>query len=351
MFELMGKELLGAIFVTLVSLVYLRFLAPTIGLLDQPGHRKTHVQHTPLIGGVSIYLGLLSLGLTNQPLYAEYMAVINVSFIMLLVGILDDAFELTTQMRLLFQLVGGVVVYLSGLHFVSLGDLVFTGPVNLGFLALPFTLIAVVGGANAINMIDGLDGLAGGLVLVALVFLGVFAYAAGGQQILVFIAVLFSAVVIFLLFNYRFPWNDKASVFLGDGGAYALGFLLACLFLKATQGEEAFVTPILMLWILAIPLLDIAGVIWRRLRRGHMPVKADRDHIHHLLLDRGMSENGVVWTLHTAALLFAATGALGHFYGISDGTMFIGFLALCAAYFTMTKVFKSELPYSEDITR
>ena len=165
-------------------------------------------------------------------------------------------------------------------------------------------------------------------------------YVVGHADVLVFSLILLSVVVGFLGFNYRFPWKRSARVFLGDSGTYVLGFMIAALFLLASQGPYKsniqVLTPVTAVWLLLIPLVDIAGVIWRSTRGGRWPVGDDREHLHYLLVDRGYSTEQVVNGLFISSLFLGGTG-VGLFYlGVSESWSFVGFMSVCVGYLVWT---------------
>jgi UDP-GlcNAc:undecaprenyl-phosphate GlcNAc-1-phosphate transferase len=212
----------------------------------------------------------------------------------------------------------------------SLGDIGGGGQVKLGAWALPFTAFAMVGVINAMNMIDGADGLAGGLALITLlVFSGVLA-AAGvlGDTLLLPLA---GAVAGFLVFNLRAPWRERASVFMGDAGSMLLGFALAWYAVDLASVRHAM-TPITAVWILAIPLMDTVSLMIRRMLKGVSPFTPDCEHLHHILQRAGYSHGQTVVIVHAIALLLAGVGVAGWKLGVPEYVMFYGFMALFGLY-------------------
>jgi len=260
---------------------------------------------------------------------------------LMVLGILDDVAKIHSAIRMLVQIGVGIALHFeANLPFLSVGDIWFIGDLGLGPYALTFTCIAVVGGINAINMMDGLDGLCGLLVAVAVSFVAALAYQAGDQALLTLALVVLAVVGAFLLVNYRFPWNGSARAFLGDHGAYVLGFLITVLFLMASQGSykggAQVLTPVTALWLLFIPLIDIAHVIWVRSRSGRWPVSDDRLHIHYLLRDQGWSVSSVVNRLGLSAFLLGILGTGLYLSGVSESWSYVMFMACCVGYFVLT---------------
>lgn len=329
-------------FVCIVGVLLLQKLAPSLGLVDAPQGRKQHDHPTPVIGGIAITMALFSLFFFAPELFMKHWVVFASVAVLMAVGIVDDLHHIHSAIRILIEIGVGCAIHFEGnLPFRSVGDIWFIGDLGLGPYSLTFTCIAVVGGVNAINMIDGLDGLCGWVVNAALFWLAVMSAIAGVLDVVVLALVGFSAVTAFLLFNFRFPWNPKARVFLGDSGAYVLGFFVAALFLLTTQGvyidEIQVLTPVTALWLLFIPLVDIAGVIWRRSTMSRWPVDDDREHLHYMLVDRGHSVEAVVIILSMIAFTVGGIGVALYYAGVSESWSFVLFIGLCSAYFYLTR--------------
>ena len=330
--------LVGAYLITSMALVLLRPFATVTGLMDYPGGRKTHSNPTPLIGGLGIYLGLLSASILSPVLMADYKNLLLLSGFVLLIGVLDDLYEIRASLRLLCQgSAAWAMAWLANIKLESLGDIVFMGPVQLGILAVPVTIFATVGVINAVNMSDGLDGLSGGLVTIALVFLSIAALIAGESAVLSFSQLLSVALLAFLTFNFRMLWKQSALLYLGDAGSTLLGFILAWLIIAATQGSNAFIAPVTALWFLAVPLMDTVSLMIKRPLRGSSPFTPGRDHLHHRLLGAGFTSQQTVLLMYGAATVFAAFGLGAHLVGTPDGVMFTAFMSVFAIYFVSTK--------------
>jgi UDP-GlcNAc:undecaprenyl-phosphate GlcNAc-1-phosphate transferase len=324
----------------LTIFVFQRF-AEQLGLVDHPRGRKQHKHSTAVVGGLGIVAGLLGIYLTLPELFMTHWVVFASVVVLMIVGIIDDLSHIHSAVRMLIQIGVGCAIHFQGkLPFLSVGDIWFIGDLGLGPYSLTFTCIAVVGGVNAINMMDGLDGLCGLMVASALIWLSIMAYVAGHSDVFMISTTLLACIVAFLLFNYRFPWNERARVFLGDSGAYVLGFMIAALFLMASQGvykgEIQVLTPVTALWLLFIPLIDIAGVIWRRSRSSRWPVDDDREHLHYMLVDRGYSTEQVVNGLFLLSFVLGGLG-VGLFYaGVSESWSYVAFMTCCVIYFLIT---------------
>ncbi len=174
----------------------------------------------------------------------------------------------------------------------------------------------------------------------ALWWLSLMAWVSGHADVFALSTVLLVSVIAFLLFNYRFPWNKRARVFLGDSGAYVLGFMITVLFLMASQGvykgQAQVLTPVTALWLLFIPLIDIAGVIWRRSRMSRWPLDDDREHLHYRLVDRGYTTEQVVNGLFLLSFLLGGLGVGLYYLGVSESWSYVVFMTCCVTYFVVT---------------
>jgi len=325
--------LISAFVITSLAYVALRPLAGRVGLVDIPGGRKHHTLPTPLIGGVGIYLGTLCISLLSPFVMEQYGMLLGISAFILVLGVLDDAREVKVSIRMaLHAAAAWVMAVQAGNQLQSLGDIVFTGPVLLGVLAVPITVFATVGVINAVNMSDGLDGLSGGLVLIALVCLSIVALSAGQSTMLDFSTILIFSLLAFLALNFRFIKRKSAIIYLGDAGSTLLGFILAWLVIAATQGESAMIAPVYALWFLGVPLIDTISLLIKRPLSGRSSFQPGRDHLHHRLLNAGFSKECAVMILYLASAAMGGIGLLGYFLGTSEGLMFVVFVTLFAVY-------------------
>lgn len=322
---------------SLASLVLIP-LAHATGLIDYPGGRKTHGAPTPMIGGLGIYLGLLAAYILSPQLMPNFQLLLVLSGLVLIVGIFDDLYQVRASLRLILHAsIALTMAWFADVRLDSFGDLLFTGALSLGAMAIPVTIFATVGVINAVNMSDGLDGLSGGLVTTALSFLSLAALLAGESSTLYVCLTLGLATLAFLTLNFRLPWNRTALLYLGDAGSTLLGFLLAWLLILASQGSNAVISPVYALWFLAVPLMDTVSLLIRRPLHGKSPFDPGRDHLHHRFLDAGFSPKQTVLMMNGAAIAFAAVGLGAHLAGAPDGAMFVIFMALFAAYLIATR--------------
>jgi UDP-GlcNAc:undecaprenyl-phosphate GlcNAc-1-phosphate transferase len=305
-----APQLLNAFLLTVVLVTGLRSVAAHTGLLDTPDARKRHHGPVPLVGGLAMFPAFLVASFSLEPGFRTPMAALVGLTVLVIVGACDDRFSLRASLRLGVQfLAAGVMVW-----SMAPSVLWVTG-VELGPAAFPVAALFVVGLANAFNMMDGLDGLAGGVAACALFWLALTAMAFGREDAVVAVLPLFFALLGFLVFNMRHRWRSKASVFMGDAGSMMLGAAIAyqMLALSSGEGRVSPVTP--LLWICALPAIETLSLIVRRLRAGQSPMTADRRHLHHLLVDGGLPPD------RAAAWLIIASAVLG---GVGYGAARIG---------------------------
>ena len=327
-------QLIFGLFLTLLVTPALIWAAHHYGWLDYPDERKHHTGAIPVVGGLAMSFAIAVSAawfLVDADIF--WGLLISVSIIVV-VGFLDDRNGLSVRRRFLAQgIAAWIMALFAGAQLANLGDLFGFGPVALGALAVPFTIFAVVGVANALNLTDGMDGLAGGLALITTVFVAAAAHFAGRVNTLMALLILGGALLGFLCFNMRLPWQSRAKVFMGDSGSLMLGFLLAWAAIRVTQADKNPLPPAAALWFFAIPLLDTVSLMLRRMLKGKSPFHPGRDHLHHILLRVGYTDSQVVHFIHLVAVVFGLVGFVGWRMGVPDAVMFYGFLALFALYF------------------
>jgi UDP-GlcNAc:undecaprenyl-phosphate GlcNAc-1-phosphate transferase len=256
----------------LVSLV--RHYASKIGLVDIPNERSMHVSHTPRGGGIGFYLAVtIVLLLFNFNCVLVNIWTFLTIFLVFIIGVLDDHRDASHISKFIVLVISSLMLYFDGVVIDNLG--VFFGiPVTLGWLALPFTVFAIVGFSNALNLIDGLDGLA---ATISIVILGTF-FTVGVLNDDFFLMLLSMAFISGLLAFLVFNWYP-ASIFMGDSGSLTLGFVISILAIKSL----AYLPTVSILFITAIPIFDTLIVMIRRKLNGRSAFSADRCHLHHIL--------------------------------------------------------------------
>lgn len=312
-----------------LACLLLQPLARRIGLVDRPGGRKTHHGEVPLVGGIAMLLGLVAAFAVSPQLRSDGIGhLLAACVVLVLVGALDDRFELRPRVRLVTHFAAVLIGAAAfALDFLALGDIFGTGSITLvGLPAAAMIVFLTAGIVNAMNMVDGADGVAGVLGIVALAGMAVLELGSGAMAHAPIALAAAAASAGFLLLNLPARWNRRVRVFMGDAGSTMLGFVMAWVALGITQGARPSAWPVTTLWLAAIPLYDLLGSIVRRIARGRSPFEPDRGHLHHLLLDGGL---GVRATFSVLALLAVALAAFGMWLqalGVPEWASFILFL-------------------------
>jgi UDP-GlcNAc:undecaprenyl-phosphate/decaprenyl-phosphate GlcNAc-1-phosphate transferase len=317
-------------FVVVVLLAFaLRPVAHAIGLLDRPGGRKTHVGVVPIIGGLCMYFGLLAVLPLVEPNIHGQLPFLIAAGLLVGVGAIDDRFDLPPAVRLMAQGAAGLILCLgAGLVAKNIGNLLFFGDIPLGFFAVPFTVLVTIAVINAYNMLDGMDGLAGGVALASLVAIGLASLMFSTGTGLTLAVISIAVVLGFLVVNFPAKFNRPMRTFMGDAGSTLLGFIVVWLGLRLAHGAEPVISPVTALWIAAVPIFDLFISFGRRLAKGQSPLRPDRDHFHHILLRAGLSVREVLVVMVGGAFVIAMTGILAHQAGVPDGVLFLGLIGI-----------------------
>ncbi|GAB2496133.1 MraY family glycosyltransferase [Arenimonas alkanexedens] len=313
-------------------------LARRFGLVDHPGGRKDHGVAMPVVGGLVIYFVVVVGFVMYEPSNTlRTWAFVGGAGLLVLVGQLDDYCDLRWTWRIGAQSLAALLMALAGgVMATNLQDVFgFTGA-NIGLLAVPFTIFIVVGVINALNMADGVDGLAGSLSVVALLLFTCFGLYAGNVLVAERILAVAAAVLGFLVWNARFPWQPRARVFLGNGGSMLLGFTIAYASVRLSQAPEHPISPVLGPWVLSLPLIDCVTLMIRRWRQGRSPFAADRHHMHHMLLDAGFRAGGVVAIITGGTLVLGVAAAVAVKLGVYRPLMVLAFLVLLGAWYAFS---------------
>jgi len=324
---------LVALFVTIASIWLLSPLAIRLRLIDEPGGRKHHKGSIPLIGGIAMFFGFCFALLTLNISLAPYRSFLAGSIILVLIGFLDDLHELSTRSRFVAQIIAAAIMTIWGGNIIfSFGNLLYFGDIHLGLLAIPVTIFAVVAVINAVNMTDGVDGLAGSIAFVELLLLILLALHIGDMRAVVILTTTIFAVLGFLVFNFPFPGRSHAKIFMGDSGSMFIGFVLVWFLVSLSQGGDAAARPVTMLWIMAFPLFDATWLLLKRTCQRRSPLAPGRDHLHHLLQSLGLNSRQITLVISSITLLFGLVGIISEVFKVTEGTMFVSFIALFAVY-------------------
>jgi UDP-GlcNAc:undecaprenyl-phosphate GlcNAc-1-phosphate transferase len=276
-------------------------LANDRGIIAYPGRRHIHTEPTPKFGGVAIAASVLLASPFVFSLEKTVGSYLAACALILILGIIDDVRGTTWKIKLLFSITATMIVVLgTGVYFENLGNLIGLGEVHLSLWGIPFTLFSFFGIMNSINLIDGLNGLASGVSSIAFLAFAVFAAASGNSTVLYLSLANLGATIGF--FKYNFP---GARIFMGDSGSMFLGFSLAVMAMLLTQGKGS-IDPMVPVVVLGIPMFDAVRILVIRIRNGKHPFRADKTHLHHLILRSGISQQRVVLILWMLSALMAS---------------------------------------------
>ncbi len=337
--DVLGRAVLAATVALLLAVVLTPLAKPLairVGLVDRPGGRKAHITPTPLIGGLVILLATVPVALLIEPITPELRGLGVAMALLLIAGVLDDLYDIRWYYRLGVQIAAALaLIYIGGVQVEHVGPVFGLGDTSLGALSPLFTAVATVGLINAVNMADGVDGVAGVLVSAALLMVAAAAVWAGNSRLADGLVLLFGAVVAFLVFNLRTPWNRHAQVFLGSG-AEVLGLVIAFACFRLTQNPNHPVAPVLAPFLIAPPVIDCLVLFVRRLRAGRVPFEADRDHMHHLLSEAVFAPTTTALLIASASLVIGGTAALAIKAHIAQPWFVAAYLAMTLGYFIFT---------------
>ncbi|GEK35108.1 glycosyltransferase family 4 protein [Kurthia sibirica] len=273
-------------------------LAYRVGAVDRPNYRKVHAHIMPRLGGLAIFLAFLIGVLVYRPENPAIIPIIIASFVIIIIGVLDDMLEISAKAKFLGQTVAAAIVIFFGDIQIASINIPFGGVLDFGYLSIPLTLIWIVGITNAINLIDGLDGLAAGVSSIALLTLAAMAFIMNDSFVLVMALMLVVSTVGFLFYNFH-----PAKIFMGDTGALFLGFIISVLALMGFK-NVTFVSLVIPIIMLGVPISDTFFAIVRRLLNKQPPFQPDKSHLHHRLISIGFTHRQTVLIIYGIASMF-----------------------------------------------
>jgi len=316
-----------AISLSMMLIPLLVRVASSVGLMDEPGPRKVHSDVIPRVGGIAIFLGSIVPMLIWMPKTQLSFALLAALTILFLFGVWDDVKDINFRYKFIGQIAAAlVVVYWGGVeihHFPFVED----NGIPSG-LARIFTVVLLVGVTNAVNMADGLDGLAGGTSMLAIGCMSAAAYLASDPTMFVFGLSLIGAILGFLRFN-TYP----ARIFMGDSGSQLLGFCSGLICILVTQQSNTVLSPMMAILVLGLPLLDVFTVMTVRILQGRSPFSPDNSHIHHRFLDIGFSHKEAVYIVYAIQIALVMTAFLMRYS--SDIILLAIYLAFCVSLHSM----------------
>jgi UDP-GlcNAc:undecaprenyl-phosphate GlcNAc-1-phosphate transferase len=291
--KLIVLPLIAAITAALLT-PFVRNFSHRVGAVAMPGHRKIHKNITPSGGGLAIFAGFLTAALFFNRTSPEVLGFLIGGTVITGIGLLDDIFDLPPATKFFGQILAALIVIYSGVRIEFVADPTGGGLVNLGFLSLPFTFIWIVGMANAINFIDGLDGLAAGVSGISATTLGFVALLTGRYDAAVLAFTLAAAAFAFIPFNL----SEEKKIFMGDSGSNFLGYSLAVIAILGMVKVAAVFSMLIPILILAIPIFDTAFAIVRRILSGKSPFQPDSLHLHHRIMNKGFTQKQTTFIIY-----------------------------------------------------
>lgn len=278
-------------------------LAKKIKAIDIPkDERRVHKKPIPLMGGLAIFYGFLISVLCFCVIDTKVMGILLGALVIIITGIIDDKYDMPAKLKLMLQIVAAAVVVVFGVDISYFQNPFSGGYITLDWLSIPITIIWIVGVTNAVNLTDGLDGLAAGISTIASMSLLILIMFTDNVNLAIMTAALVGAGFGFLPYNF-----NPAKIFMGDTGSMFLGYMLACISVQGlmkTYTVISFAVPIL---VLGLPIFDTVFAIVRRVVTGRSIMSPDRGHLHHRLLDMGFSQRQTVAILYTLTAILCLT--------------------------------------------
>ncbi|WP_074212316.1 UDP-N-acetylglucosamine--undecaprenyl-phosphate N-acetylglucosaminephosphotransferase [Salinivibrio sp. ES.052] len=329
-------DLLFLFFFAFCSLFIVRKGAKLVGLVDHPLGRKQHQDVTPLAGGIALCITLLYL-LFHNPNLLDNSSLYAICIVLLTtVGAIDDKYDVHYSVRFAIQAILSIAMMtLGNIELSNLGNIFGWGDIHLGGWGYVITTIAVIAAINAFNMVDGIDGLLGCLSIVTFGSLAWILNSDGQQTLAYFCLALVVAILPYILLNLG-VLGRKRKVFMGDAGSMLVGFTVVWVLLLSSQnGKTPPLQPVTALWLIAIPLMDMVTLTIRRIQRGDSPFKPDREHLHHLFQNLGLSPRQTLIAIIAIAVCFAGVGIYAELKGVPDYLMLYVYIVLFIAYYLL----------------
>lgn len=307
-----------SLLLTLIIVPHLKKWAVKVNLVDVPNHRKVHHTPIPLIGGITVFFCafiMIVIAGHQNTLVVNYLTIFTASFILLIMGILDDKNDLKAKYKLAIQLLLALIICLDDIRITSLYGLFGIYSIATWAQYLLTTLV-ITGVVNAFNLMDGVDGLVGSLSLIGFISFFVTSLYFEDTKLSILSIIFIGTILGFLRFNL-----SSSKIFMGDSGSLPLGFLLVTLGIQLIQTETISqkwnpVYPfILLLVFFSIPVFDSLRVYMGRIKRGNSPFKADKSHLHHLLLTAGLTHKKTTLYIVLFSITFFVLGfgLINHF--------------------------------------
>ncbi len=278
-------------------------IAKKIKAIDVPkDERRVHKKPIPLIGGLAIFYGFLVSVLCFCDIEEPIIGILLGAFVIIVTGVIDDKYSLPAKVKLLMQIVAAVIVLVFGVEIRYIENPFTNEYITFGWLSIPITVIWIVGVTNAVNLTDGLDGLAAGISTIASLSLLILIMFTDNLNLAIITAALAGAGFGFLPYNF-----NPAKIFMGDTGSMFLGYMLACISVQGLMKTYTIISFAMPILVLGLPIFDTIFAIVRRLVTGKSIMAPDRGHLHHRLLDMGFSQRQTVTILYTLTAILCLT--------------------------------------------
>lgn len=326
--------IISAFLIVLALIPLMCKLADHAGFVDTPDGRKHHDKPVPPLGGAVIFTVFLAF-----MMFFGYLpwAVFGALGLILVLGIMDDAWEVNAVVKFgVHFLAAFILVIGGGAQLQSLGNLLGFGDINLLLFAIPFSVACVVYIQNAVNMMDGVDGLAGGYCFLVFAWLLLAELTAFDNIPNLQLPILMTCIAGFLVYNMRSPFLKGAKIFLGDAGSMTLGLMIAWYAITLSQGEYAVIKPVSVAWIIALPIVDSFALLVTRIRAGHPPFKPDRRHFHHHFANAGFTPGQTTMLILAYSAFLGAIGFFGVKLGVPEYILGWGWVALWMGHTVLT---------------
>ncbi len=327
----MQISLLITIFIisVILHLILIRY-AKQLNLMDIPNERSSHTNAIPRGAGIAIFLSVFVVQLFfNFEYFLSYIYVHIGIILVFIVGLIDDRNDIPPRLKFIIIFFAVIIVYQDNIYIHHLGTY-FNYDVTIPWLLIfPFTFFAITGFTNSLNLIDGLDGLAGSISFIILSTFFAIGIIYNDTLLITLSSSVMVGLIAFLLFN----WNP-AKIFMGDSGSLTLGFIISVLSIHSTE----YISPVAVLFIVALPVLDTIVVIRRRMQRGNSPFKADKNHMHHFLLNVKGDVQVTVILLIYIQMIFSIIG-----YQLREENDFLSLILFGLLFFVFLNLFDQRL--------
>lgn len=358
MFDISSTQIMYIIFAFLIALLIsfastpiASAIAQRVGAVDKPNKRRINKVPIPRMGGIAIYFGFLVAVLCFADIASQEMrGILLGSLVMVVLGMLDDVYQLPASIKFIVQILIAVFVIWHGVDINMLTNPFYPyfGPeiLHMGIWGYIVTVLWIVGVTNAVNLIDGLDGLAVGTSTIACITLFIIALFTGELSMALLLIAVIGACLGFLPYN-----SHPAKIFMGDTGSTFLGFIMATVSVQGLFKSYAVITVAAPILILGLPIFDTGFAILRRIIQRRPVFAPDRGHLHHRLLDHGYNQKQAVYILYVISGALSLLAIITLFVGSDKAMIFLGAMLLiliCAFVFAGGNIFRKDKAEVQD---